>query len=323
MSIWKLYVFLLFLTQQVLSIKKQSINFAETKNMTLQEFSHTFNTDFLPDTEAIVWEPDAGTIQMHTEVNVNVKMLVFVSQGSMRIQMDGQEYLISANCFADIGADLTPMRFLSASDNIKGFVFAFTSSFINKVFNNHPPFDASYVEYVRRHPVAVLSEKMSETVNNVFNSLRYSFLDKGNIFQNNLIELKTNILLMEVANFMVLHSIIKKKADQTSDRRLSIFNNFVGLLTEHAKEEHAVEYYADALCITPQYLRRIVRYISGHSASEMVNEAVMAEVKTLMSDQSLSLQDIVREAHFSDHAVFSKFFKRMTGDTPLAYRNKL
>lgn len=290
--------------------------------MTLQEFSHTFNTDYIPDIEAIVWEPNQKDIERNKDVNVDIKMLAFISQGSMRVQIDNQEYIISSNCFADIGADLTPMRFLSASDNIKGFVYVFTSSFINQVFNNHPPFDASYVEYVRQHPVAVLSEHAANTINNAFNSLRYSFLDKGNIFQKNLIEMKTNILLMEIANYMVAHSIINEKPEQTNDRRLSLFNKLIGLLLEHALEEHTVEYYANALCITPQYLRRIVRYISGHSASQMVNEAVIAEVKKLMSDQSLSLQDIVRKANFSDQAVFTKYFKRMTGITPLAYRNK-
>lgn len=61
--------------------------------------------------------------------------------------------------------------------------------------------------------------------------------------------------------------------------------------------------------------------LTGKPASATISSAVVAEIKYLLADSSLSMKDIVAAMSFSDQAVFTKFFKRHTGLTPKQYRN--
>ena len=47
-------------------------------------------------------------------------------------------------------------------------------------------------------------------------------------------------------------------------------DDFVQLVSDHFREEHGTEFYADRLCITPNYLNKIVRQSLGKSAKTYI-----------------------------------------------------
>ena len=47
-------------------------------------------------------------------------------------------------------------------------------------------------------------------------------------------------------------------------------DDFVLLVNDHFREEHDTEFYADRLCITPNYLNKIVRQSHGKSAKTYI-----------------------------------------------------
>ena len=71
----------------------------------------------------------------------------------------------------------------------------------------------------------------------------------------------------------------------------------------------------------PQYLNRIVGEVSGRTASDTINMAVTGEIKALLANVDMPLKDVVRRTAFNDQAVFTNFFKRQTGMTPMQYGN--
>jgi AraC-like DNA-binding protein len=91
----------------------------------------------------------------------------------------------------------------------------------------------------------------------------------------------------------------------------------------NAKREHAVDFYADKLCITTQYLGRVVRNFGQDKVYNLIARAVVGEIEIMLSDSSIPLKQIATEMNFSDQSVFTKFFKRQTGMSPLQYRNSL
>lgn len=79
---------------------------------------------------------------------------------------------------------------------------------------------------------------------------------------------------------------------------------------------------ADQLCITDDYLSRIVKRVSGRTVGDMINQMLMMEACYLLRTSSLSIAQISQRLHFSEPASFTRFFIRVKGMTPKEFRNK-
>ena len=95
---------------------------------------------------------------------------------------------------------------------------------------------------------------------------------------------------------------------------------FMELVNIHLKEQHTVSFYADKLCITPNYLNEIVTSTKGISAKQYIRNKVMDEAKRLLTYTDFPISDIAFELHFSTVSYFIRSFRQYTGTTPLLYR---
>ncbi len=99
-----------------------------------------------------------------------------------------------------------------------------------------------------------------------------------------------------------------------------IFEQFVQLVNVHCKQQHALTFYANQLCITPRYLGVVVKEASGISAKEWIDRAVTTSAQVLLRHSSKQVVEISEEMNFPNPSFFCKFFKRITGESPQQYR---
>lgn len=95
---------------------------------------------------------------------------------------------------------------------------------------------------------------------------------------------------------------------------------FWELLLKNCKAHRDVGYYARELCITPDYLSKVVREYDGQSAMKWVVNAVITEAKILLRQPEKTINQIASELNFTDQSTFGKFFKRYTGQSPKQFR---
>lgn len=98
---------------------------------------------------------------------------------------------------------------------------------------------------------------------------------------------------------------------------------FAMLVNEHYKEHKEMAFYADILCISPQYLTRTIQEVNGRPARELLAEYVILEVKTLLRNANLDIKDVVRQTGFANQSSLSRFFRRYTGMSPTEYRRSI
>lgn len=110
-------------------------------------------------------------------------------------------------------------------------------------------------------------------------------------------------------------------ATGATPRGQQLFDKFMALLKLHYMAEHSVGFYADRLCLTPNYLSSVIKEYSGKSATEWINEYVTLEAKLMLKNTDLSVQEIAYRLHFATQSAFGKYFKLQTGMGPKAYRN--
>ena len=105
-------------------------------------------------------------------------------------------------------------------------------------------------------------------------------------------------------------------------RQEDIFHRFTALVNEHAAREHAIAFYADRLCLTPNHLGDVIREVSGQTVMQWIHRYIIQQAKLQLKYSDLPVWQIAESLNFPNTSFFSKFFKRETGMTPAEYRNR-
>lgn len=125
---------------------------------------------------------------------------------------------------------------------------------------------------------------------------------------------------------MALDSEVRRLRPANTDsgqksRSWTLFNRFFALLSRHYAKHREVEFYAKELCITPDYLYKISYKVAKTSPKEIIDHQVVVAIKTYLLDTNLSVKNIASELNFDDPSYMCRFFRRMTGMSPIEFRN--
>lgn len=96
---------------------------------------------------------------------------------------------------------------------------------------------------------------------------------------------------------------------------------FVNLVGAELYRHHNVEYYADRLCITTNYLNKISHSSLGMSARSYIHDRILSEAKNLVAISDMNISQIAQTLGFESANYFIRFFKKHTGSTPGSYRS--
>jgi AraC-like DNA-binding protein len=112
------------------------------------------------------------------------------------------------------------------------------------------------------------------------------------------------------------HVMVKGKLNRKQE--LNVL--FQELVFHHYKEHRNVQYYADALFVSSKHLTETIKDVTGRTAGEWIDDAVILEAKVLLRNQEISIANIAFAIHFPDQSSFGKYFKKQTGLSPSDYR---
>ena len=74
--------------------------------------------------------------------------------------------------------------------------------------------------------------------------------------------------------------------------------------------------------MNPAKIFMVVKEVSGKSAKDWITEYMILELKGLLTNSTLNIQEIVEKTQFSNQSSLGRFFRRHTGLSPLQYRKK-
>lgn len=112
----------------------------------------------------------------------------------------------------------------------------------------------------------------------------------------------------------------KNGGDEISTRSKIVLEDFLLLVRDYHTKERSLSFYADKLYLTPKYLSKLIKSVSGKSAHEWIDSFVILEAKNLLKYSDMSIKSIVYELNFPNQTTFYRFFKTKTGMTPSEYR---
>ena len=103
-------------------------------------------------------------------------------------------------------------------------------------------------------------------------------------------------------------------------REQTIYDRFIYLVSRYAKQEHQLRFYADKMCLTERYLGSVVRQVSGSTAKQWIDKSLIACLQAELRHSDKPLAQLSDEMCFPNTSFLCKYFKRLTGVSPLSYR---
>lgn len=207
----------------------------------------------------------------------------------------------------------------SWSETVKGFLCMFDADYFllcikhQIKLNQFPFFQLDNVPYLK------LSDRETQMMTHLFWKLNSEKCQKTTFNDDLLVKMFLNIILLESER------IYNHKAAEQSfnlSRNEQLVAQFQLLVNQHFLEKKQVNEYAGMLHVHPHYLNDVVKDVSGFSASYFIQKQLIQEAKSRLIQTSDTVSMIAAELNFTDDSYFGRFFKRITGSTPLQYRKQ-
>ena len=80
--------------------------------------------------------------------------------------------------------------------------------------------------------------------------------------------------------------------------------------------------YAKLLFVNPNYLNEKVKKETGFSASYLIHQSILIEIKKMLIKSHVSLSDIAQHFNFPNTTHLIRFFKKIQNQTPVSFRKQ-
>ena len=238
-----------------------------------------------------------------------------VDKGWMRIHYNGRELTFYPNDLYIYSPGL-PVTVIATSDDFHGYCLMADEHVTIEAPSIHDLVHLAYMPIVQLHePKQTLA---SDAAQHLIMKMReiIGYLHSDHIYKSEVLRMLYSIFLLDLQNAQ--NSAIVHR--QTPQRVEEIFIGFLRLLPRHFVEHHDIPFYASMLHITPVYLSRVVRQVTGRTVVDYINQMLLMEATFLLQTSKLSITQIADRLHFADAPSFSKFFSRLKGMSPKEYR---
>jgi AraC family transcriptional activator of pobA len=244
--------------------------------------------------------------------------MILVTSGECEMQFDLISHTQKRNDLIVIVPG-TMNEFISVSEDYHFKLVSFSADFpINLGVNQQHAEAFSF--FTRQHSLIVpLTDEESMVIAAHIDLLNQKTSLKEHPFRTELILHSFTLLMFELSAIIKNHF---KIAGNQLSRHEALSLRFLKLLAENIEKERSVQFYADQLAVTPDYLNKLSKKTLHKTARSFIDEMVIQESKILLHKSALSILQIAEKLLFKDQFHFSKFFKKKTGLNPSAYRRR-
>ncbi|MBF7091834.1 helix-turn-helix domain-containing protein [Flavobacterium sp. ALJ2] len=206
------------------------------------------------------------------------------------------------------------IHFWSLSQDIEGYVVIFSQEMYNLYFGQKKINDYAFYSSINNKPQVSFDADSIKEITPYFELLMQES------------KLKNKYQLDKMLNLLdSIHIEIARKYDDSEIHEVHPYNvkikKFEEFLELHFKTNKSPSFYAEQLHITLKHLNRICNDILKKTATEVITDRVVLEIKRMLIDKQLAVNEIAEEVGYDDYSYFSRVFKKYTNLSPTEFRN--
>lgn len=238
--------------------------------------------------------------------------IIWVKKGQGSLAVDLQEYSLeddSIYCLAP-----GQLRVLNPVSNLQGYYISLSAeflyvadsqlnfSFLNRHYTGSKSLPVIQPDKEMQSEIEMIVQKMMKEMANYF-------------------VLRTEILKGLLKVFMIYLFRKFEVKEMVQDNDTELVRKFIVLIKKHFTTLKMVADYAKELCVTPNYLNKLVKQMTGFPASHHIQQQIILEAKRQAIYSGLSMKEVSYLLGFDNYAHFSKFFKNNTGMNFTSFKN--
>ncbi|PBQ30927.1 AraC family transcriptional regulator [Sphingobacteriaceae bacterium] len=167
-----------------------------------------------------------------------------------------------------------------------------------------------------------VSGKEETTINGIIANIEQEYHANIDKFSQSIIISHIEALLNYSERFYERQFITRKITNHKILNRLEeLLNDYFNSDNLISKGLPTVQFIADKLNISPNYLSDLLKVLTGQSTQQHIHDKLIEKAKEKLSTSNLSVSEIAYELGFEHSQSFSKLFKVKTNQSPLEFRS--
>jgi AraC family transcriptional regulator, transcriptional activator of pobA len=261
--------------------------------------------------ELYSWKIDHSIERPH-RLSFNAIIIIFKGKGVHTVDFVPYSYREGSVFF--IAKDQIHNFKINPSSN--GYILYFTDNFLNRLIVSedlnilYDIFDYIY------HPAKIqLDDNTYSDVLKLIQVLEQEF----SIQKDNYKELILRPLLQAMVLKLSRERLVQKVPLEQKDK--SLYQGFKKLSLKHNYSIHVNDYAKD-LGVSSKTLTNMLNKYLGKSAKKYLDEHLILQIKRLLLDENLTIENISDTLHFDEPTNMVKFFKRHGSITPSEFKKE-
>ena len=256
--------------------------------------------------------------RMHA-TQIDMVFVVFCSQGELRFEMDGSDYMIAKDDVF-VGYPNAIYNHFEASPDLRCRLLCLTKSLMQEIlYPNQGIWNKTL--FLKKHYIFRLSDKEVIMQNYMNTVLVYNLKSNKTTFRKEIIHSLVQCVIFELCR--TLSTFVQTENTQETNQRKILFDRFISFLSAREVKKQPLSFYADKLCVSTRYLTMVCREVSGRTAYDWICDYVQNDVRFYLLHTNLSIKEIAVKLGFCNLSFFGKYVRENLGKSPSEFRRQL
>ena len=247
---------------------------------------------------------------------VDFYILILICAGEGVHTVDFTDYPLEPGSLLTIRRDQVH-KFVNSE--ARGHLIIFTEEFIQEHLDQQEALKTLQLfNELLGSPKLTLKGEELEEVLQLIQHMQREFFDRQDEFSPGINRSLLHVLISKLYRHKAQHAIFKEDPPYLPE-----FIQFQTLVEAQGLTNRTVQSYARQMGISTKTLNKVVQRIVHKTAKAFVDEVAILQIKRLLSHSQYSIKEIAYQAGFDEPTNLFKYFKKLTGQTPEAFRRQL
>ncbi len=239
-------------------------------------------------------------------------LIITKGQGEHMIEFNHYPYQSGSVIFVN----RNQVQAFDPDDRPQGTVINITTEyFSHSAANIRSSYFAPFHQLMAASPVLTLPEELNESCKVLLGEVEKA-LHEGDENDDVVVQLLISALLIKLGRQRKSH------LSHLSEHQKERFDLFITLVEQHFFEAREALQYAQRMHTSYKNLNQLCKSCCGRTAKQLIDFRIILEIKRKLAMDGLSIQQTADELGFEDVTHFNKYFKRLTGLTPAAFKRE-
>ncbi len=207
---------------------------------------------------------------------------------------------------------------LKLSPEVTGYIFLFSSGFyhFNKTDHNKL-YELPFFYNILGNKTAIYLTEPSQ--NQWFKHCFQSCIEECKIKNN-----ETDSLIRAQLELLLIHctrNFVETNSTAKPAQSIILVKRFKQLIDQYCTQNLSINEYAKKLNISSNHLSETVKLITGKNSKTLIDNRMLLEMKRLLAQKNFTVAEVAYQLNFKDASYFTKYFKKLTGQSPVAWRS--